>query len=291
VPTARRASRLRGVTVVVIAHDGVARDDRALIPKEPMEPRPLLLIVTPVKNAAAHLPRYFENLRRLTYGHDRISLGLLESDSDDGSFDVLAQNVPAMGRELRRVDLWKRDFGFRPAGPRWAREIQRERRAVLAKSRNHLLQRALRDEEWVLWLDADVVDYPADVVQRLLAVQKEIVVPHCIGQDGATFDLNTFQLKEGAESRDWAPFVFDGILQPPKGEGRSYLGELRGRELVPVDGVGGTMLLVRADLHRDGLIFPPFSYKLHIETEGLAKMARDMGHRAWGIPDLEIVHA
>jgi hypothetical protein len=29
---------------------------------------------------------------------------------------------------------------------------------------------------------------------------------------------------------------------------------------VRLDGVGGTVLLVRADVHRDGLLFPPFRY-------------------------------
>jgi peptide chain release factor subunit 1 len=68
------------------------------------------------------------------------------------------------------------------------------------------------------------------------------------------------------------------------------------------------MLLVRADLHRDGLVFPPFFYGGRspfvrdphplrgksvgeIETEGLAIMAKDMGMECWGLPDLEIIHA
>jgi len=66
------------------------------------------------------------------------------------------------------------------------------------------------------------------------------------------------------------------------------------------------VLLVRADLHRDGLVFPPFRYGLEsafvrsehpiwqkgeIETEGLAVMAHDMGAQCWGLPDLEVVHA
>ena len=50
------------------------------------------------------------------------------------------------------------------------------------------------------------------------------------------------------------------------------------------------MLLIHADIHREGLVFPTFSYKLHIETEGLAIMARDMGYTCWGLPNLEIFH-
>ena len=76
--------------------------------------------------------------------------------------------------------------------------------------------------------------------------------------------------------------------------GNLPLSKLRGdgnvTRVVELDGVGGAMLLIRADLHREGLVFPPAPYRRRIETEGLAMMARDMGHRAWGMPNLEVVH-
>ena len=64
-----------------------------------------------------------------------------------------------------------------------------------------------------------------------------------------------------------------------------------GAELaVKLGGVGGAVLLVRADIHREGLVFPTFPFRQRIETEGLAAMARDMGHQAWGMPNVEAVH-
>jgi hypothetical protein len=68
------------------------------------------------------------------------------------------------------------------------------------------------------------------------------------------------------------------------------------------------MLLVRADVHREGLIFPAFLYGREsrfardpspltghgvgeVETEGLGIMAKDMGVECWGMPQLEILHA
>ena len=68
------------------------------------------------------------------------------------------------------------------------------------------------------------------------------------------------------------------------------------------------MLLVRADAHRDGLIFPAYLYGRQspvardpnpwtggaggeIDTEGLGLMARDLGYQCWGMPNLEIRHA
>jgi glycosyltransferase involved in cell wall biosynthesis len=189
-----------------------------------------------------------------------------------------------MRGEFRRVGLWKRDFGYSvPIGiHRGADGIQVERRRVLARSRNHLLSHALDDEDWVLWLDVDVVAYPPDIIEQLLSTEKDIVQPHCVlERGGRTFDTNGW--------RD---------------QGRIHLDDLRSKgELVELDAVGGTMLLVRADLHRDGLVFPSFLYgggsprirrdrpeMGEIETEGLGIMAHDMGYHCWGMPNLEIQH-
>jgi hypothetical protein len=252
---------------------------------------PTVLIATPIKNVRGHLDRYVEGLQRLTYPRVRLSLALLESDSDDGTYEAVTALLAGLRPHFRRIQLFKRDFGFRFTGPRSAPPLQRRRREVLARSRNELLHRGLVDEDYVLWLDADVIDYPANVLETLLATGKDIVVPHCVGPDGRTFDLNTFQIVEGVEAKDREAHIVDGLLQPPKGVGRRYLEDLNDQSLVQVDGIGGTMLLVRSALHREGLIFPAFSYKLHIETEGLAVMARDMGYDCWGLPQLRIRHA
>ena len=60
--------------------------------------------------------------------------------------------------------------------------------------------------------------------------------------------------------------------------------------VVRLDGVGGAVLLVRAELHRHGLVFPPYPHRHRIETEGLAMLALDMGTLSYGMPYVEIVH-
>jgi hypothetical protein len=243
-----------------------------------------VLILTPAKDAARHLGTYLRGVYGLTYPRRLLSLAVLEGDSADGTYELFAQHMPELRGALRRAELYKKDFGYRlpPGLPRYAHHLQVRRRSVLAKSRNHLLFRALDDEDWVLWLDADVVEYPADIVERLLATGKEIVQPNCVYEYGGTsFDLNAW--------RD---------------QGRLHLHDLRAEgDLVPLDSVGGTMLLVRADVHRDGLVFPCFPYGLanpkvrtnnywtgELETEGLGIMASDLGVQCWGMPNLEIRH-
>lgn len=52
-----------------------------------------------------------------------------------------------------------------------------------------------------------------------------------------------------------------------------------------LDGVGGTALLVKADVHRDGAMFPPFPFYHLIETEGFAKMAQRLNWKSYGLPN------
>lgn len=248
---------------------------------------PSVLVLTPMKQAAGSLDRYFANLAALDQDPADISLGFLVSDSTDGTIEALHERLPALAATYRRVTVVERDFDFAVPDDlrRWSAAIQAPRRIVLARSRNHLLFRALDDEDWVLWIDVDVASYPSDVVSQMLATGRSIVHPHCVvAPGGRTFDGNAW--REGGAVR---------------------MDRLRGQGLVRLESVGGTMLLVRADIHRDGLVFPAYPYGAgspharsrnavtgrlggELETEGLALMAKDMGHEVWGMPDLEIVH-
>lgn len=246
-----------------------------------------VLILTPAKNATEFIDGYFERLCSLTFDHSRLSVALLESDSTDGTYEKLREKVDIYSSRFRSLKLFKRDYNLKQPARlyRWDSAWQMARRSILARSRNQLLMRALDDEDWVLWLDIDVIEYPADLLERLLSLGLDILHPECVRQyGGPSFDLNAW-----------------------KDEGKLRMQDLRGTgKPVRIDSVGGTALLVRADLHRDGLVFPCFRYgvesaairrqhplwgKGEIETEGLAAMARDMGIQCWGLPDLEILHA
>lgn len=251
---------------------------------------PTVLILTPVRDAARFAHGYFERLGNLTYPAELLSVGILEDGSVDGSYDMFRTYCKHTSR-FRKINVWKETPEYRiPDGvARWEPAIQFKRRSNLARSRNHLLFHALDDEEWVLWLDVDVIEYPNDIIERLLSYNLDVLQPHCVKQyGGKTFDLNAW--------RDHGKLTIDAMRE----EG----------ELAKLDAVGGTMLLVRADCHRDGLIFPTFFYgasnpkarssredimmpdtKGELETEGLGIMASDMGIQCWCLPNLEVIHA
>ena len=247
-----------------------------------------ILILTPVKDAARFLDTYFSAIDKLSYPASMISIGMLEGDSKDGTYDLIRERFEHLPRRYASTQIWKKDFNFSiPNGlPRWNHAFQIARRKILAKARNHLLFHALRDQDWVLWLDVDVIEYPHDLIERLIATERDIVHPHCVRKyGGPTFDLNAWQ-----------------------DHGRIHMDQLRGGpELVRLDAVGGTVLWVRADIHREGLLYPCFPYGAanpaarrppyhplriegELETEGLGIMAIDMGYQCWGMPNLEVLH-
>ena len=62
------------------------------------------------------------------------------------------------------------------------------------------------------------------------------------------------------------------------------------REIIEVDAVGGTAILIRGNAHRNGLIFPSFVTENKMETEGLVAIAKRMGYRAYAMPRVMTRH-
>ena len=175
----------------------------------------------------------------------------------------------------------------------------------MAKARNSLLFTILGPTtSWVLWLDADVVETPPSLIQDLAMYDKPVIVPNCFQRfyDSETkkmserpYDFNSWQDSEVAAEMA-SKMGPDDILLEGYAEMATYraLMAYMGTEdhtsemVIPLDGVGGTALLVKADVHRDGAMFPPFSFYHLIETEGFAKMAKRLGWQPYGLPNYKV---
>lgn len=253
-----------------------------------------LTVLVPVRDAQAHLPRCVELIRQLALPLANVSLVFCEGDSVDGSHEWL-QAFAKTATDFRAVRVLKHDVGTRvDRSTRWLPAVQRQRRAAIAQVRNQLIRHGLEeDDEWVLWIDADVCDYPPDVVHRLMAERARIVVPNCVLTiDGPSFDLNSFIALDVERRVEYLRLIRDGLYQPPaKVDSRWHLHDLRYLDRVPLVGVGGTMILVHASVHRAGIDFPELPYRDHIETEAFGMLARDAGVVPIGLPNLLITHA
>ncbi|KAI7877782.1 hypothetical protein K492DRAFT_171404 [Lichtheimia hyalospora FSU 10163] len=265
-----------------------------------------VLILTPLKNASPYLPRYFELLDRMTYPKHLITVAFLVSDTDDDTVDKLKEQADVfLNREHDRyhhIAIYEKDFNFElPEDKRHTFELQPLRRSYMARSRNYLLTAALREEHsWVLWLDVDLVEYPDTILEDLMSVDVDVVVPNCLRETEDNsfwgYDKNNWQETEQslAVQKDLDPdyVLLEGYYEflthrALMVDMPTHLGRLN---KVPLDGVGATFTLVKSEVHREGANFPAYVYQHQVETEGFAKMAKSMGFGVYGLPGYLIYH-
>jgi mannan polymerase complexes MNN9 subunit len=281
---------------------------------DPVANRETVLILTPL---ARFYPEYWENLLKLTYPHELITLAFIIPKNREGNAATSAlqeriTKTQTVGPEKQRfasIIIERQDFDLPIASQdeheRHKMGNQKVRRAAMSRARNSLLFTTLGPStSWVLWLDADIVETPPALIQDLASHDKPIIVPNCFQRflnpktkqwDERPYDYNSWQDSVAAQelAKGMGP---DEILLEGYAEMPTYrllmarLGEDEGdpKEEMSLDGVGGTALLVKAEVHRDGAMFPPFPFYHLIETEGFAKMAKRLGWTAWGLPHYKV---
>lgn len=145
-----------------------------------------VLLLTPLKDAAPYLSKYFELLAELSYPHHLIDLAFLVSDSKDDTLAVLASELERIQKRpdqipFRSATVVQKDFDFQlsqDVEQRHSFEAQGPRRKAMGKARNYLLSTALKsDHSWVYWRDVDIVDSPAKILEDFIAHDKDILVP------------------------------------------------------------------------------------------------------------------
>lgn len=277
----------------------------------PEQKKEKVLILTPL---ARFYPEYWANLLALTYPHEHISLGFITPKTKEGNEATTAlqeaikvtQSGPEEDR-FQSITILRQDIEppltSQDEKERHKMENQRARRSAMARARNSLLFTTIGPHtSWVLWLDSDIVETPPTLIQDLASHDKAIIVPNCYqryiddnGQPGVRpYDYNSWRDSDTAQqlAAQMSPdeILLEGYAEMPTY--RTLMAMLANtgpsrdpRRLMPLDGVGGTALLVKAEVHRDGAMFPPFPFYHLIETEGFSKMARRLGFESWGLPD------
>ncbi|KAK0389595.1 hypothetical protein NLU13_3170 [Sarocladium strictum] len=286
------------------------------ITSNPVANQENILILSPM---ARFYDEYWNNLLKLTYPHELITLGFILPKTKEGNAATSAlqkriqatQHGPEKDR-FKSIIILRQDFEVplqsQEESERHKLSNQKARRAAMAKARNSLLFTTLGPStSWVLWLDSDIIETPHSLIQDLASYDRPIIVPNCFQRyyddekkawSERAYDFNSWQDSETALAMA-AKMDADDILVEGYAEVATYRALMAymatdkpedKNSVVPLDGVGGTALLVRADVHRDGAMFPPFAFYHLIETEGFAKMAKRLGWQPWGLPNYKVYH-
>ena len=270
-----------------------------------------VLVLTPLSR---FYQGYWDNLVKLSYPHELISVGFIIPRNAEGDRALAAlekamyrtQSGPIDAR-FASISILRQDFDppilSQDEKERHKLENQKVRRESMARARNSLLFTTLGPTtSWVLWIDADIVETPSTLVQDLISHEVPVVVPNCYQRyyntetkrmDERPYDYNSWRdsdiaarLAEGMSPDD---ILLEGYAELPTY--RSLMAYMADRSnpdpthIIELDGVGGTALMVKAEVHRDGAMFPPFPFYHLVETEGFARMARRLGHAVYGLPE------
>lgn len=276
-----------------------------------------VLILTPL---ARFYPGYWENLVKLTYPHEFISLGFIIPKNREGNAATSAlqsaiartQSGPVDNR-FASITILRQDFdppiNSQDEKERHKISNQKARREAMSRARNSLLFTTLGPStSWVLWLDADVVETPETLIQDLTSHNKPVIVPNCYQRyrnpDTKQMDIRPYDYNSWLDTdrsldiaKHMGPdeIMLEGYAELPTY--RTLMAHLADRspgrdvnKIMELHGVGGTALLVKGEVHRDGAMFPPFPFYHMVETEGFAKMARRLGWQCFGLPNYFVSH-
>ncbi|KAH8921206.1 glycosyltransferase family 62 protein [Atractiella rhizophila] len=219
-----------------------------------------------------------------------------------------ATDVPGAYRTEPDPNLMRELLSNAPGKLRHSLVLQPARRRLLAKSRTWLLSSALREHhDWVLWLDVDVIQFREGMIQDLIRFAKEggadVVAPNCMWRtynEMGGYDLNNWKeteeslaLQANMSSDD---ILIEGYASHPTHRNHMIHHPLSldpdptSSLLIDLDGVGGCTLLVKADMHRQGAIFPAWPVHSQLETEGFARIVKQLGGKIRGVPRYHVYH-
>ena len=145
-----------------------------------------VLILTPLRDAAAHLDTHFKLLSDLTYPHQSIDLAFLVGDCGDDTLSVLQDQLDRIqdeGNALRfkSAMIVMKDFGDslgQSVEERHSFKAQGTRRRMIGRSRNYLLYAALQPvHDWIYWRDVDIVENPPTILEDFMKHDKDVLVP------------------------------------------------------------------------------------------------------------------
>ncbi|OCK81809.1 glycosyltransferase family 62 protein [Lepidopterella palustris CBS 459.81] len=278
--------------------------------------RERVLILTPLRDAAPYLEQHFDLLTQLTYPHHLIDLAFLVGNSKDDTLAALAMELERVQKTesaFRSALIVEKDFEDVLHGQsveeRHSFAAQGPRRKAMGRARNYLLSSALKPEHsWVYWRDVDIKDSPSKIIEDFVSYDKDILVPNVWfhrykERDGKLVDIEgRFDYNSWQESEDGlklaATLDKDVVLAEGYKEyktNRKYMAKMgdwrRNKdEIIPLDGIGGVNILVKADVHRSGINFPCYAFENQAETEGFAKMAKRAGYGVYGLPNYVVWH-
>lgn len=223
-----------------------------------------------------------------------LSLGLLTASHDEYE---LYKNVTASLPFARTSIILHSgyDASVPDRNGRHDESLQVVRRREIARVRNYLMSTTLAWETHILWLDSDVYELSPNIVQTMIQYSTTndtvgLLTARCERDWSPDYDLNSYAIIPGAVPQRESKHFPSPYERPPSRTAGDLVDGTTDDDLIRLDAIGGTILYIRADVVRQGLMFASNpvigiswdedGYDAH-ETEGLCVNARPMGQECF----------
>lgn len=155
---------------------------------------PKILIGIIAKNAEPYLDLLAKHILNITYPKNRLSLAVVENDSEDGTFEKTGNDILPKFHSAgyNFSDVIRQDYGFKlKPEHRHMPQIQSLRLACITKARNFLVDTFLDDHDFLQWFDADYKEIPSDILFKFAFAKKDIIMPAVYTESGLVYDQMT----------------------------------------------------------------------------------------------------
>lgn len=225
---------------------------------EVTEDWPRVMMAMAVKNCAKWLPYCLRALLEMDYPHEKLRFVFAYGQSIDGTKEVIEKNCT------------ENDIAYEILNEL---EIPWTKNAAYLAGTMNLVQDQLRDEDYILYADADVVEMPKNLLKVLISANKDIVAPcPMMETDGGRLIFYDTYVFRDLQGRD-----FTAIQRNPR---HPWLGK-DSAEMMSIGTLGLVKRKVAEQVRWDNPI-PWLQYCLN---------ARRKGFRVWALPSLRILHA
>ena len=216
---------------------------------------PSVLILLPTKNHGQYLEKHLKNYKDLDYPRNRIRMVVVYAPSSDNTLDLLmdfAKNAD-FKVELYQEPKFK---NLRGRSSHWIGDLCNG------------LKEFVEDEEFTLFIDDDIIDFPSDLLKTLTEANKDVVSPY-------VYLDKTYK-------EFWDTMVFKDI----KGVNFTRTNPPSKNSEIPIEvSSAGCCLMYKSDI----FVKVPFGNPAPHMT--WCASARRMGYHIWALPYSKIIHA
>lgn len=278
---------------------------------------------------------FFKNtLTHFHYDYRKVSLGLLFTEETEYErvltflknhfYDNKIEDEKKFNRVVLLYTPFLKDSVNRDS--RHDDAVQKNRRTMIAKSRNFLVNNAVDNEQYTVSIDSDIVQVNPSTLEYFVDSGKDIIVPRILmGSEVRDYDYNSWKgeraqptpeeydkIRESQETAVKENSFEKYVYVPHDTENVEHLEKLHldllatnkktpENTLVEIDSVGGAILFVKSEVFKYGIQFPPYyvigaDWDLPlggydgIETEGLCYASKILGYKCWAMPGLLAYH-